>query len=51
MKNFHFTANVFFDAEDIDDAFSKLSKHFKNLKDSSESDFRHEGELDLKVEQ
>ena len=31
MKTFRMKADVTFEAEDIDDAFEKMSNHFKNL--------------------
>jgi hypothetical protein len=31
MKKFRFTADIKFDAENIDDVFSKLEKHFHDL--------------------
>jgi hypothetical protein len=51
MKKFHFVADVIFDAKDLDDAFSKLSKHFKDLENSSESNFEHVGELKINLKE
>lgn len=38
MKEFKFISNIKFHADDIDDAFSKLKKHF----DSFSSDHEHD---------
>jgi hypothetical protein len=32
---FNFFADVNFEAKNIDDAFSKISKHFKNIKNTN----------------
>lgn len=36
MKRFKFTADITFQAEDLDDAFSKLETHFWRLKTADE---------------
>lgn len=37
-KQFHFTADMLFSADDIDDAFDKISKHFRYLSPLDEDD-------------
>ena len=44
MKTFSLTANIEFEAEDIDDAFFKLGNHFECVMDSN---FEFIGELDI----
>ncbi len=44
---FRLKADAVFDADDIDDALSVLSKHFADVIDSS---FQFEGKLEIKPE-
>lgn len=53
MKTFKLTADITFEAENIDDAFRKLSKHFKALcYDNNENDLIpfKEGSLEISKE-
>ena len=44
---FNFKADCDFEAEDIDDACRKLSKHFKDVRDFKESDLIGTGEMEV----
>jgi len=48
MKRFRFLANTVLEAEDLDDCFEKLAKHFKT---PSESELEHEGTISIKLEE
>jgi hypothetical protein len=45
---FHFEADCEFEAEDLDDAFWKIAKHFLAMEHSEDSDFMDAGIMDLR---
>jgi len=45
MQEFRFQADFTFQAKNIDDALTKLSKHFKNIRDSKDSQLILLGEV------
>lgn len=48
MKPFHFTADIVFDAEDIDDAFARLAKHFiDRLRVNAEWNLQQVGKMSI----
>ncbi len=47
MIEFRFKADFIFRAEGIDDAFAKLSEHFKNLKEDRDTDLIELGEAHI----
>lgn len=44
---FKFVANIEFDADDIDYAFSELAYHFLNLRDGLDNVFQFQGSMDI----
>lgn len=44
---FEFNANIFFEADNIDDAFKKLEKHFKELSNGEDSEPFFEGGMHI----
>jgi hypothetical protein len=49
MKMFRFTADAYFEAEDIDDAFLKLRDHFASFEeDASASSLDFKGQMEIK---
>lgn len=53
MKTFRLKANITFEAEDIDNAFQRLSNHFKEEPDRElgESHFFKLGEIEVKPDE
>jgi len=53
MKTFILKSEVYFDAENIDDAFLKLAEHFNNLVEVTENETNepktlfHNGEIEI----
>jgi hypothetical protein len=47
MKIFHFVADARFEAEDIDDALTKLALHFKDVRDGRESTLDQIGSIGI----
>jgi len=45
---FVFTADIEFDAEDLDDAFEKLRNHFQSLVDGIDTELGQIGNMELK---
>ena len=48
MKTFKMKADIRFSAEGIDDALTKLEKHFRNVRDFNKSDLIQAGSISIK---
>jgi hypothetical protein len=47
MKTFRFESNVVFDAEDMDDAISKVIAHLQSVIDAEESELDYRGSFSV----
>lgn len=50
MKKFRLTADITFDAEDLEDAFKELKEHFEMLESGNATLMAFEGEMKLETE-
>lgn len=46
-KTFRLSAEAWFQAKDIDDAFEKLARHFRDLADGDESALEFDGSISI----
>lgn len=51
MQKFTMKADIVFSAENLDDAFNKLSEHFIKLQQMEESDLIEKGQIEIKPKQ
>ncbi len=47
--NFNLKSDICFEAENLEDAFLKLERHFRQLRLSEESDLFEEGTIEINI--